>query len=147
MGGGKRVIGQGDKGDSGGAMSGEGRIAIFSADSQTRTSKSREVSDLYTLFGIRICSRIWESPDLFSMFLSSPWFGTPFFLPDFFFHCLPNPSIAGHTTDRGVPRPWSRGAPRGGEIPLCPRAGEEEPWEDSSFGGERPSQRSLSLQA
>ncbi|GFY90028.1 stress enhanced protein 1 [Actinidia rufa] len=37
------------------------------------------------------------------MFLSSPWFGTPFFLPDFFFHCLPNPSIAGHTTDRGYP--------------------------------------------
>ncbi|GFZ13184.1 heat shock protein 81-2 [Actinidia rufa] len=71
------------------------------------------MSHINTLFGTRTCSRIWDSTDLFSVFLPSPWFGTTFLLPNFFLDCLPNPSIAGHRTDRGYPCPWSRGARRG----------------------------------
>ncbi|GFZ00765.1 hypothetical protein Acr_14g0004000 [Actinidia rufa] len=68
------------------------------------------------------CASGRASPDLFSPFLSSPWFGTTFPLPDFFLDCLPNPSTVGYITDWGYPRPWPRGAPRGGERPWCPRS-------------------------
>ncbi|GFS32240.1 hypothetical protein Acr_00g0021550 [Actinidia rufa] len=60
-------------------------------------------------------------------------------LPDFSADQTPNPSTAGDGTDRGYPRPWSRGLRVVVKILFCPRAGEEE-------RGERRSQ-DLSLSA
>ena len=63
-------------------------------------------NDFFTLFGVWSCSRICEAKDLFSVFCSSLGFGFTFLLPDFFLDRLRTPSIVGHRTDRGYPRPW-----------------------------------------
>ncbi|GFY80777.1 kinase superfamily with octicosapeptide/Phox/Bem1p domain-containing protein [Actinidia rufa] len=63
---------------------------------------------------------ICKSPDLFSLFLTSPWFGDNFHLPDFFVDWPPNPSTAGYGMDRGTPIRGPAVLGRGGEMTAMP---------------------------
>ncbi|GFZ03108.1 hypothetical protein Acr_15g0017160 [Actinidia rufa] len=66
-----------------------------------------------TLFGAGRWSRIWPSPGFLLPPLSFSRVWHHFYFPDFFSKRPPNPATAGYVTDRGYPRPWSRGPPRG----------------------------------